>query len=558
MFQWIPLILPLYSNIVNIFELSSKWQVLFSMFSILMPMLQKYFNIAGPCNQGDHYMLDPLRGIGKELDNLIERGHYFVIHAARQSGKTTLLWELTDKINAEGKYHALYCSLEGIQAFTEPKKGITEIVKNIDACIKSQGLPQGFAKDADFSNTSNVLNIAFSDYCRSLDKPLIIFFDEADCLSNETLITFLRQLRNGFVSRARIPFVHSIALVGMRNIRDYKAHIRSDSETLGSSSPFNIVTEAMTLKNFTKDDVFEFYNQHITETSQVFEPAAMDYIFEQTQGQPWLVNAIAREAVEKICKFDYSIAITKDMAKQAIQNIILARGTHFDSLMERLKEERVRKVIQPLILGEEFAVDKLSDDYLYTRDLGIIRDGGNQTEPANPIYAELIVRTLNWNAQDALRTKYKDYDVPHYLKDGKINITALLKDFQSFWRENSEIWTTRYKDNFYQYDEAAPHLVIQAFLQRVINGGGYIDREMALGTNRCDICIEWQEQKYPIELKILRNEKSVSDGLEQLSVYMDKCGVGEGWLVLFDRGAEKSWEEKLYMKEHGKITVFGC
>jgi hypothetical protein len=503
-------------------------------------------------------MLDPLRGIGKELMGLIDSKQYFVIHAARQSGKTTLLWELADKINAEGKYRALYCSLEGIQAFTEPEKGITEIVKNIEACIKSQGLPQGFAKDADLSNTSNVLNIAFSDYCRSLDKPLIIFFDEADCLSNGTLITFLRQLRNGFISRTRIPFVHSIALVGMRNIRDYKAHIRNDSETLGSSSPFNIVTEAMTLKNFTKDDVAEFYNQHVAETSQVFEPAAVDYIFEQTQGQPWLVNAIAREAVEKICKFDYSIVITKDMAKQAIQNIILARGTHFDSLMERLKEERVRKVIQPLILGEEFAVDKLSDDYLYTRDLGIIRDGNNQTEPANPIYAELIIRTLNWNAQDALRTKYKDYDVPHYLKDGKINITALLKDFQSFWRENSEIWTTRYKDNFYQYDEAAPHLVIQAFLQRVINGGGYIDREMALGTNRCDICIEWQEQKYPIELKILRNEKSVSDGLEQLSVYMDKCGVGEGWLVLFDRGAEKSWDEKLYIKEHGKITVFGC
>ncbi|MDR2594294.1 MAG: hypothetical protein LBC87_05950 [Fibromonadaceae bacterium] len=57
-------------------------------------------------------------------------------------------------------------------------------------------------------------------------------------------------------------------------------------------------------------------------------------------------------------------------------------------------------------MGEEFAVDKLSDDYLYTRDLGIIRDNGDQTEPANPIYAELIVRTLNWNVQDALKTKW--------------------------------------------------------------------------------------------------------------------------------------------------------
>jgi len=92
------------------------------------------------------------------------------------------------------------------------------------------------------------------------------------------------------------------------------------------------------------------------------------------QGQPWLVNAIAREAVEKICKSDYSIAITQD----------IARGTHFDSLMERLKEERVRNVIQPLILGDSMAVDRISDDYLYTRDLGLIREvGGGIVEPAN-------------------------------------------------------------------------------------------------------------------------------------------------------------------------------
>jgi len=525
-------------------------------------MPQKYFNIAGPCNSSKHYMLDPLRNIGQELMDLIEREDYFVLHAARQSGKTTLLWELADKINAEGKRYALYCSLEGLQAFTEPEKGIPEIATNIVDCIKSQGLPLGFAKNADYSSISNMLNSSFVDYCRSLDKPLVILFDESDCLSNGTLITFLRQLRNGYVSRARVPFVSSIALVGMRNIRDYKAHIRPDNETLGSASPFNIVTEAMTLENFTKDDVAELYNQHTTATGQVFEKDAAQFIFEQTQGQPWLVNAIAREAVEKICKSDYSIAVTKDMARQAIQNIILARGTHFDSLMERLKEERVRKVIQPLILGEDFAIDKYSDNFLYTRDLGLIRDSGDQTEPANPIYAELIVRTLNWTVQDTLKTKYKDYGVPHYLKGGKININALLKDFQVFWRENSEIWIQRYKENLYQYDEAAPHLVIQAFLQRVINGGGHISREMALGTNRADICVEWEGQKYPIELKLYQGTKTVKDATVQILKYMERVGSKEGWIVIFDRTPKKSWSKKLYVKEvkqiGKKITIFGC
>jgi len=522
-------------------------------------MPQKYFNIAGPCNSSKHYMLDPLRGIEKELNDLIEQEQYFVIHASRQSGKTTLLLELADKINKEGTYHALYCSLEGAQSLTEPEKGIPEIVLKIESCIRNQGLPRGFAKDANYSNISGVLNDSLVDYCRSLDKPLIIFFDEADCLSNGTLITFLRQLREGYISRSRVPFVHSLALVGMRNIRDYKARIRPEGETLGSSSPFNIVKESLNLRNFSKEEVIELYNQHTTATGQVFEPLATNYIYEQTQGQPWLVNAIACECVEKICKKDYSIQITIEMAKTAINNIILARGTHFDSLMERLKEDRVRKIIQPLILGDNMAVDRISDDYLYTRDLGLIREIGNgMVEPANKIYAETIIRYLNYTLQENFKTELPNDNLPKYTKAGKIDINALLKAFQEFWRENSEIWTTKYKDNFYQYDEAAPHLVIQAFLQRVLNGGGHISREMALGNKRADICIEWQGQKYPIELKIFRDAKTISDGLVQLSTYMERCGTESGWLIVFDRSAEKSWDEKLYIKEYDRITVFGC
>jgi hypothetical protein len=357
---------------------------------------------------------------------------------------------------------------------------------------------------------------------------LVILFDEADCLSNGTLITFLRQLRNGYVERPDVPFVHSIALVGMRNIRDYKAQIRPDSATLGSSSPFNIISESMTLCNFSGEEVAELYSQHTAATGQVFEKDAIEFIFEQTQGQPWLVNATAREAVEKICKLDCSIAISKEMAKQAVSNIILARGTHFDSLMERLKEERVRNVIQPLILGE-YVIDKTSDDYLYTRDLGLIREAGSGfVEPANQIYAEIMIRMLSAFPQEKLKIEKPDDDLPKYIKAGKININALLKNFQSFWRENSEIWVECYKKHLYQYDEAAPHLVIQAFLQRVINGGGSISREMALGKNRADICIEWGEQKYPIELKLYKSVKTVKESTEQILKYMERVGSKEG------------------------------
>jgi hypothetical protein len=527
-------------------------------------MPQKYFNIAGPCNSSKHYILDPLRGIGKELMNLIEQEHYFVIHAARQSGKTTLLKELARKINAEGKFYALYCSLEGVQGLVEPEKGIPAIVKTIKAAFTNYDMPSGFAENADYNDIINVLRTSLSAYCKTLDKPLAIFFDEADCLSNGTLIAFLRQLRYGYIDRDSVSFIHSTALVGMRNIRDYKASIRPDSETLGSASPFNIISKAMTISNFTREEVAALYCQHTTATGQVFEKDAAQFVFEQTQGQPWLVNAIANEAVEEILQSDYSAVITQDIAKQAIQNIILARGTHFDSLMERLKEKRVRNVIEPLILGDNLAVDRISDDYLYTRDLGLIREvGGGVVEPANKIYAEIIVRYLNYTLQENFKTEMPNNDLPKYIKAGKININTLLKDFQRFWRENSEIWVERYKKNLYQYDEAAPHLVIQAFLQRVLNGGGRISREMALGKNRADICIEWENQKYPIELKIYKGVKTTKDSIEQILKYMEETGSKEGWVVIFDRTPKKSWSKKLYIKEvkpatGKKVTIFGC
>jgi hypothetical protein len=524
-------------------------------------MSKRFFNVAGPCVPKKHYILDPFRGVDRDLMDLIDDEQYFVIHAARQSGKTTLLQALVHQINAQGEYHALYCSLETASVFTDPEKGIPAIVKRMKSAFAEHGLPDGFAANADYDDVANVLRLSLTIYCRTLNKPLVIFFDEADSLTNDTLINFLRQLRDGYVNKAIAPFVHSIALVGMRNLRDYKARLRPDSETLGSSSPFNIVTKSINLRNFTKAEVAELYAQHTADTGQTFDSDVVDYAFEQTQGQPWLANAIARECVMEILKKDYSKPITRDLAELAIQNLVIARGTHFDSLMERLKESRIRKVIEPLILGEE-VVDRGSDDYLYTRDLGLIRDDRGKTEPANPIYAELIIRALSWNVRDSIRDTHEDYVMPRYLKDGKIDMDFLIRDFQSYWRENSEIWNKRYETDLYQYNEAAPHLVMHAFLRRVMNGNGHVVSEMALGTKRADLCVIHKEQKYPVELKLLQSMRSLDHSQKQLLTYMDKVGSNVGWLVIFDRDSEKSWDEKIYMRKEtvdGKgITVVGC
>jgi hypothetical protein len=495
----------------------------------------KYFNIAGPCNKGSHYMIEASTRL-QGVEQLIDMNQYFVIHAARQSGKTTYLLDLADKLNAAGKYYALYCSLETLQKYEDPREGIPEIVRLLKKLISYSNIPNKheFAENADYNYLSGILNMELTSFCMKINKPLIILFDEVDCLSEGTLISFLRQLREGYVSRTIIPFVHSIALVGMRNIRDYKAQVRPDTQTLGSASPFNIVTETMTLKNFTKDETTSLYKQHTDETGQLFENDAIDFIFEQTQGQPWLVNAVAREIIVNILRSDYTIPITAEMAKTAIQTIIFRRDTHIDSLLERLKEERVRRVVEPMISGADFS-DRLSDDYQYVTDLGLIKNIGGKIQPSNPIYGEVIVRMLSFDAQEKFLIEKPDFIIPRYLKEGKMDINYLLKDFQQFWRENSDIWIEKM-----QYKEAAPHLVLQGFLQRVMNGGGHIIREMAAGTGRLDLGVLYEGRTYPIEIKLWTGEKYYQKGLEQIARYADVFGCKEGWLVILDQTQGKS------------------
>ncbi len=519
--------------------------------------MEKYFNTTGPCNKEDHYIV-PILERRKELSSLINRGQYFVIHAARQTGKTTLIKTLVNHINKGDDFYALYCSLESVQVFVEPEIGIKQILGNIRKALKYSKIPgkKTFGNDTEFETTSTLIGVALTDFCIQLDKPLVILFDEIDGLEDGTLITFLRQLRDGYINRPEIPFVHSVALVGMRDIRDYKVKILGNKKTIGSKSPFNIIKEAFTLINFTIEEVTDLYKQHTEQTEQVFEKQVIEYIYEQSGGQPWLVNAIASEIIEKLLKNDFSKPITTKLAEQAIKNIILRRDTHIDSLLDKLNEERVRKILEPVIFTTKNSDVKnfKSDDLQYCKDLGLIINKDDSLQPANPIYAEIIIRELSYDTQERIKASIKNIWIN---ENGNIEMDSLLKAFQEFWRENSDIWLDKY-----DYKEAAPHLILQAFLQRIINGGGDVLREYAYARKRIDLCVRYNNKKYPLELKIHYGKKTIPEGLEQLSEYMDGFGEKIGWLIIFDRRKLKTWDEKLYWKiEKYKdkiINIVGC
>ena len=225
--------------------------------------------------------------------------------------------------------------------------------------------------------------------------------------------------------------------------------------------------------------------------------------------------------------------------------------------MKRLAEKRVRRIVEPVILGQAVRYDLLDDDYRFVLDLGLLREDERQLIPANPIYGEVIIRTLSFRAQQEIEDLTPHASLPAYLTRDRLDMNRLLYEFQAFWRDNSDIWQERF-----DYKEAAPHLILQAFLQRIINGGGRITREMAGGRKRLDLCVEYQAQRYPIELKIRYDTQTLAEGRDQLAGYMDALGCSEGWLIIFDRRTTVAWEEKIFRRTepyNGKSIHFvGC
>jgi hypothetical protein len=299
--------------------------------------------------------------------------------------------------------------------------------------------------------------------------------------------------------------------------------------------------------NFTKDEVKLLYNEHTKESGQKFTDDCFELIWEYTEGQPWLVNALGFEVTFKLKENrDRSITITKDMIEIAKNNLVLSRATHLDQLADKLDEDRVRRVLLPIIMNDE-SKSAQKDDTDYCLDLGLIKRDKNGLAISNGIYREVIPRELTTTRQDDFLSRFK----PDWVsEDGLIDTEILFSMFQQFWRENSEIWASHISG----YQEAAPHLVFQAFLQRVSNGNGFISREYGLGRGRTDLMLKWKEGKFEqrivIELKVMRdkdNYKSVKDkALEQTAEYAVKCDATESHLLIFDRDEKMDWREKVF------------
>ncbi len=497
----------------------------------------RFFNTSGPCAPDRHYMLPPEPRLPAARE-LIEQSRFFVVHAPRQTGKTTTLAALARDLTAEGRLAAVRFSRETAKIYPDDVGAAEGLVLSAIGRAARAGLRKELQPPVPWpeAEPGARLSAGLSAWAAACPLPIVLFFDEIDALVGQSMISVLSQLRDGYSARPEEPFPASVALVGLRDVRDYRIAAGANPERLGTTSPFNVAVRSLLISNFTAEQVVELYGQHTLETGQEFTPEAIELAFDYSQGQPWLVNAIAYEITGEM-GVKPPEPITAAHVTEAKERLILAQSTHLLYLSTRLAEPRVKRVIQPLIAGEFVGNDPTyNDDVSYVRDLGLVGQG-RPIAVANPIYREVIVRVLAEQTSDAITVDPRSFLLP----DGRLDFGRLLAEFAAFWRENGEILTQG--EN---YHEVAPQLVFMAYLQRVVNGGGYVDREYGVGRGRVDLLIRkpYTEadgkpavQREAIELKVRRQGQGnpLKDGLAQLDEYLTRLNLDTGTLIIFDR-----------------------
>jgi hypothetical protein len=476
-----------------------------------------------------------------------------------------------EKINKDGSNYGMYCNLQFANSVTEEKKVMHNIITSLIASANiyieeayKKAKRDGFRDDFEAQIGYEEMPILgyLSLLCEKLDKKLVVFFDDVDLIQEQALRSFLEQIRVGITHRETTPFPCSIAMIGMNNICDYKINVGPGSDTQDSDRSYNMIKESLTLCDFTESQINELYSQHTEATGQLFADEAISKAWYWSEGQPWLVNALASEVVENILDNDNKTTITSEHIDQAANNIMEKRGKHIDSFLCHLNDPRVWRIVEPMLATSDNTARQddstnnsptLNNDLDFCKNMGIVKEE-NGLRPANPIYACTMVRYLNWNYQSKI-----DKELGSKWMDGKnIDMSGLLREFQKFWANNSE----KYLSGF-PFVEAGPHILLSAFLQRMVYGVGVVINKFAKSQACAGIVVQYAGNSYIIGIKDSDITENETKNVDLISRYMNDLLSREGWLVVFDRKSKESWENKIFWSTNtmpgGEIIhVIGC
>lgn len=512
--------------------------------------MEKYFNTTGICYPEDHYMVN-IESRLQKIEKLIGRGEYFMIHKARQYGKTTTLHMLADRLSE--KYAVFSISFEGMgeTVFEKEEAFIQRIYGLLDNALayhETNGISEASRTTCtrmSHAESSDINLFTFSNFisemCREADRPVILIIDEVDQASGHKLfLSFLGMLRDKYLKRKKQPTFQSVILSGVYDIKNLKLRVRPDSAHQ-YNSPWNIAADFTVDMSFHAADIEgmlkEYEQDHHTGMDL---PFIAGLIYEYTSGYPFLVSRLCKimdELLPERTDFtEGSSAWTKNGLLEAVRKLLTESNTLFDDMVKKICDNPELKNILYCILfkGESFPYNSDTHEIAVGLMFGFLDHVQGTVAIANRIFE---TRLYNWFlSEELLNSKiYKSaaLDQNLFIRDGELDFEKILERF-------TEAFTDIYADAEESFIEENGRRFFLLYLKPIINGvGNYYIEARTRNMRRTDVIVDYLGKQYVCELKIWHGKEYNKRGQQQLVGYLNDYHLTKGYMLSFNFNKNK-------------------
>ncbi|MFD3157904.1 AAA-like domain-containing protein [Haloimpatiens sp. FM7330] len=497
--------------------------------------MYKKFNITGICIPNKHYMVDILQKL-KNIVKLINDEEYFIINRPRQYGKTTTMYMLERFLSKKSEYIVISISFEGIGdlIFEEEKrftKGFLNLLERT-LFMEHKDLSEFIKSEKSEVETIDDLSYFITKFIIHCNKKVILMIDEVDKSSNNQLfLSFLGMLRNKYLLRnmGKDYTFHSVILAGVHDVKSLKAKIRPGSENK-YNSPWNIASDFDIDMSFSVEEIKTMLDDYVenkgVDLDKEYFSQKLRYY---TSGYPFLVSKLCKIIDEKIMPQD-ELKWKKEYIDRAVKQILKESNTNFDSLIKNIENNRDLKELVRKIVLEGNPITYVEDNPVISMGImyGILKEKNGKVKVNNRIYEQRIYNYMSSILETT--TDVLSYNQSgNYIKDnGDLDINRIFLKFQEFMKHE-------YSDKREAFLEEDGRLLFLAFLSPIINGVGFVFKEVKGGAEkRFDIVITYNKKMYILELKIWRGLEYHKKGLMQLGEYLEQYGSDKGYLLVFD------------------------
>ncbi|MBM3241626.1 hypothetical protein FJZ31_35545 [Candidatus Poribacteria bacterium] len=491
---------------------------------------KRKFCVGGPIPREGHYVLKDRPEISQIIEK-VKEGKYFVIYAARQVGKTSLIQEVIHKLADDEKYLPLYLTFQGFDHSLSEEVFYRELSKILLSDIRI-GLNSKKIEESELRVSECNSHLSFIEFLGELHRQipyhLCVFIDEFEDIPQDVLDGFLRTLRGIYLRKQRSEvynILHSVGVVGVHSI--------SQMTFARTSSPFNI-HEAISVENFTVEQVKELLMQYSEETGEFFPEEVISFIADKTGGQPYLVNLVAKILTTEVKPYTENRPIIIDDAEKAYMKMLTMRGnTNLDSIRKRIKNDAAKSRLIAIIYDGDVDYNLEDETLEELITLGIIGEKDGKCVISNPAYAHTIISAYRPWKNGPIELHFPEGFQPLFDEKGFIKPHPVIENFRYFLPQ---------VDPKFYYPEGTPlEIIPHYFLLSQFNvlsrhNGGHARAEVHTGQKRMDIVVfEKSGRKTIIECKIWRGAAYQNEAREQLVDYLNHEGLSVGYLVFFDK-----------------------